>query len=168
MEILDRQQLAQFLTNPKAIRAFEELFLNAVELTPSTLQDVNISAGEAQRQAGEALAGLAAIAELLSTVLLQPVKEFIPVDTYEPPIVTFREDFYQPASVTVSEDFYLPALSLGTMSNQNADRVNITGGAMLGTYSSSDGSAGITTTVTTGSLVGKTITIKDGLITDFS
>ncbi len=34
-------------------------------------------------------------------------------------------------------------------------------------YQSSDGSNGITTTVTTASLVGKTITIKDGLIVGF-
>ena len=35
-------------------------------------------------------------------------------------------------------------------------------------YHASDGSAGITTTVTTSSLVGKTITIKDGIITGFA
>lgn len=38
----------------------------------------------------------------------------------------------------------------------------------LGGFQSSDGSAGINTTVTTASLIGKTITIKNGLITDFS
>lgn len=37
-----------------------------------------------------------------------------------------------------------------------------------GGYKSSDGSAGISTTITTGSLAGKTITVKDGLIVDFS
>lgn len=35
-------------------------------------------------------------------------------------------------------------------------------------YISSDGSTGFTGTVTTGSLVGKTITIKDGIITGFA
>mgnify|MGYP006315914979 FL=1 len=35
-------------------------------------------------------------------------------------------------------------------------------------YLSSDGSAGYTGTVTTASLVGKTITIKDGIITAFA
>ena len=35
-------------------------------------------------------------------------------------------------------------------------------------FLSSDSSPGITTTITTGSLVGKTITVKDGLITGFS
>jgi hypothetical protein len=35
-------------------------------------------------------------------------------------------------------------------------------------YKSSDGSAGYTGTVTTASLVGKTITIKNGLITGFA
>jgi hypothetical protein len=42
-------------------------------------------------------------------------------------------------------------------------RVNNAGG-----YISGDGSSGITTTITTGSLVGKTITIKDGIITNFA
>jgi len=37
-----------------------------------------------------------------------------------------------------------------------------------GGYISSDNSTGITTTITTASLVGKTITIKDGLITSFA
>jgi hypothetical protein len=37
-----------------------------------------------------------------------------------------------------------------------------------GGYISSDGSTGITTTITTASLVGKTITIKDGIITGFA
>jgi hypothetical protein len=35
-------------------------------------------------------------------------------------------------------------------------------------YHSSDGSTGYTGTVTTASLVGKTITIKDGIITGFA
>ena len=37
-----------------------------------------------------------------------------------------------------------------------------------GGFKSSDDSAGITTTVTTASLVGKTLTIKDGIITGFA
>ena len=37
-----------------------------------------------------------------------------------------------------------------------------------GGYISSDNSTGITTTVTTASLVGKTLTIKDGIITGFA
>jgi hypothetical protein len=37
-----------------------------------------------------------------------------------------------------------------------------------GGYLSSDSSPGISTTITTGSLVGKTITVKDGLITGFA
>jgi len=35
-------------------------------------------------------------------------------------------------------------------------------------YVSSDGSAGATTTVTTASLVGKTMTFKDGILTGFA
>ena len=47
---------------------------------------------------------------------------------------------------------------------------NLTASTIKGStgYKSSDNSDGITTTVTTASLVGKTITVKNGLITDFS
>ena len=57
----------------------------------------------------------------------------------------------------------------------NATYTNIVGGTPTFTtvkvsavagYKSSDGSAGFTGTVTTASLVGKTITIKDGIITN--
>lgn len=43
------------------------------------------------------------------------------------------------------------------------------GGFIRGSsYHSADDSAGVSTTITTASLVGKTITVKNGLITDFS
>lgn len=47
------------------------------------------------------------------------------------------------------------------------EQVHVQGNVWAGGYKSQDGSVGINTTVTTGSLVGKTITIKNGLITSF-
>ena len=56
----------------------------------------------------------------------------------------------------------LAAISMGALT---ATTVKVTS---AGGYISSDGSTGITTTVTTASLVGKTLTIKDGIITGFA
>ena len=53
-------------------------------------------------------------------------------------------------------------LSMGALT---ATTVKVTS---AGGYISSDHSTGITTTVTTASLVGKTLTIKDGIITGFA
>jgi len=53
-------------------------------------------------------------------------------------------------------------LSNGTLQGDTVKCSNAAG------YISSDGSTGFTGTVTTASLVGKTITIKDGIITGFS
>lgn len=69
-----------------------------------------------------------------------------------------------------------PVQEIGTVASQNADNVTITGGAVTATirakaaggYKSSDGSAGYTGTLTTASLVGKTVTIKDGIITNIA
>jgi len=41
-------------------------------------------------------------------------------------------------------------------------------GTLQARFKSGDGSSGISTTITTASLVGKTITVKDGIIVDFS
>ena len=74
-------------------------------------------------------------------------------------------------------DDLTPRAELGTMSAQNAASVGITGGTVAAStvqvlaaagYLSSDGSTGYTGTVTTASLVGKTLTIKDGIVTSFA
>ncbi len=46
--------------------------------------------------------------------------------------------------------------------------VSIGNGLFTGAHAAADGSAGSTTTVTTGSLVGKTMTFKNGLLTGFA
>lgn len=56
-------------------------------------------------------------------------------------------------------------VGIGTGSPSTKLDVN---GTVKGAHASSDGSTGITTTITSASLVGKTITIKDGLIVGFS
>ena len=52
---------------------------------------------------------------------------------------------------------------------QLTDQLTVAGNIKtLSTYKSSDGSSGISTTITTSSLAGKTITVKDGIITGFA
>lgn len=82
---LSRKQLAAFLPNHEAIKAFENLFAAAYDGTPSALEDVELSSGVAQQQAGEALASLAVVAQQLSMLLLAPFKEDTPNDVYTPP-----------------------------------------------------------------------------------
>ena len=72
---LSRQQLSQFLPSAEAIKAFENLFLAVRDNIPSGLEDVELSAGDALQQAGQALAGLAEVAQQLSLLLLAPVNE---------------------------------------------------------------------------------------------
>lgn len=74
--------------------------------------------------------------------------------------------FYMPAlgsptNVTITNRYGI-YIADATASNYFAGTVQ------AGGYKSSDASAGITTTITTATLVGKTITIKNGLITGFA
>ena len=103
---LNRQQLAQFLPTQEAIRAFESLFALTGDAIPSDLESTQIDATTAQIQAAEALAGLAQIANALSLSLFGAQKDIIQEDGYSPPV------------------------SLGTMAEQNADRVSIKGGTI--------------------------------------
>lgn len=58
-----------------------------------------------------------------------------------------------------------PSLGAATATSLASGTVKVTNAAG---FISSDNSAGITTTITSASLVGKTITIKDGIITGFA
>ena len=78
-------------------------------------------------------------------------------------LVTEISTAYAPlASPTFTGTVTAGTTSVGALT---ASTVKVTS---AGGYISSDNSTGITTTVTTASLVGKTITIKDGIITGFA
>ena len=67
-----------------------------------------------------------------------------------------------------TEEIYSPEIQINTMALQDSQNVDIKGGVVAADHRASDGSVGITTTITTASLVGKTITIKNGIITSFA
>jgi hypothetical protein len=115
---LNRQQLAQFLTNHEAIKAFEALFANVQDSIPSSLDDVQTTADNAQLQAAEALGQLSAIANAVSLALYGSYSEILTPDNY---IQTGEQ---------VKEDIYIPPISLGSMAEQNANKVAITGGSV--------------------------------------
>ena len=119
---LNRSQLAKFLPSPQAIRAFEELFTAVSFGIPSSLEDVESVAGNAQQQAGEALAALAVIANQLSMLLLAPSQESAVSDIYGPsPDFSSQADLYIPPQQPVASGLLDP------------NNVKITGGTIDGT-----------------------------------
>lgn len=70
---------------------------------------------------------------------------------------------------TLTERMYIDnAGKVGIGNASPSQKLDVTGEIRGTGYRSSDNSAGISTTITTASLVGKTITIKNGLITGFA
>jgi hypothetical protein len=131
---LDRRTLAQFLPNEQSIRMFEQLF-QSVSSTPATIEEANALAGQALAVAQAALSMFAVVSEALAQLEGAP------------------------ASVPqVDHDDTTPRSHLGTISAQDADQVEITGGtAALSTISLSgqltstvaDGTAPLVITSTT-------------------
>lgn len=105
MSDLDRKTLAQFLPNREAIAAFEKMFKVVGTTLPSTIEEANALAGHAAAIASQALSMLAALAgefESLTTAPVQPTQPDL--------------------------DDAQPRAHLGTISEQNHDAVEITGG----------------------------------------
>lgn len=112
---LSRAQLAVFLKDPQAIKQFEELFKltsqsipnSFVELT-TAIEATQVSADSARYIAIQALGELNRIANALEMLALAPVQ----------------------ANNVASVDI-VPPMQIGTLGEQQADRVAITGGAVV-------------------------------------
>jgi hypothetical protein len=89
---LTRDQLASFLQDHEQIKQFELLFSTVDTLSNVTIDELNISSGNAAASANDALAQLSAVSQMLELLVTAPRNE------------------------------------LGTISSQNADNVDITGG----------------------------------------
>lgn len=103
---LDRRTLAKFLPTPQAISAFEGM-LKSVGSFPGTVEEANALAAQALATAAQALAMLAEMASMLEQLAASPAPQ--------PPL---------------EPDDTAPRAQLGTMSAQNHDAVEITGGAI--------------------------------------
>lgn len=106
---LTRDQLAKFLPDHQAIRAFEQLFDDVDVTIPDANDEANNNAGIALAVANAALAEVANIISELQLALNAPVAQ----------PATFPDDL-------------APRLEVGTIASQNADAVSITGGAIDG------------------------------------
>jgi len=121
---LNRKQLAAFLPNPEAIRAFEELLGAVGTALPTSVEQVGMVADGAAAQAAAALTQLAEVAHLLALALTAPV-EAAPVASpdYSPPCA--------PLPLDMSE-LYVPP-SAGAPGLEDPANVRITGGTIDGT-----------------------------------
>lgn len=114
---LTRDQLAKFLPNERAIRAFEKLFevvptdivalQEAVTALQETVDSAALESGDAQATANEALALLQQLVDVLQRLEFAPLVE----------------------SEIIPDDLR-PMPALGTMSEQDADNVAVKGGAI--------------------------------------
>lgn len=109
---LNRQQLASFLKNQEAIVAFEQLF-DFSAATPATIEEAAVLAGTAAAIANQALAMLADVTAMLEQLSAAPA----------------------PSAPAAPDDFTPPVIpaTLGTLAEQDANNVAITGGAIDGT-----------------------------------
>lgn len=103
---LTRNDLASFLPNERAIRAFEQLLKNINSLLPDDVQtilagieEISITSESADARAQMAVDAIARLALIVSGL--------VPTDNLDPPI------------------------QIGTMGEQQADHVNIKGGSVV-------------------------------------
>lgn len=116
---LTRNQLSAFLKDPKAITQFERLFDTVDVISPDGFSEVSIAAENAGSLAQQALDTLQRIENLLELLALSPIVETTTDDLVLPPI-----------NQLPPEGDLMPPIQLGTMAQQQADRVNITGGVV--------------------------------------
>lgn len=136
---LSRAQLAQFLKDPQAIRQFERLFLVVDAIAPDFVAEVAVSAETASARASEVAANLSRIADALELLALAGVRPAeIPADDVEPVQITISADEIAiPEHHAVAQDDLSPPVQIGTLGQQQADRVAITGGEVLAALTNS-------------------------------
>lgn len=130
---LSRAQLAQFLKDPQAIRQFERLFLVVDAIAPDFVNEIAIAAEIASARSAEVAANLSRIADALELLALAGVRTAaIPADDAAPVQITIAADeIAMPLHHAVAPDDLSPPVQIGTLGQQQADRVAITGGEVL-------------------------------------
>lgn len=105
---LDRQILAQITTNHRAIKALEQVFTDVGSTLPTTIEEAAAQAVQALAVANSVLGTVADLAAQLEVLVAASTR----------------------AGLTPEADDFAPSVQLGTMSKQNSDAVDITGGTI--------------------------------------
>lgn len=145
---LTRDKLAKFLPNLEAIKAFEEVLVSVGQSLPAAINENGNDAANAFAAAAQALSDLSQIAGELAYCLAAPLHApGEPADDLAPPVTVAAvhddvappvlpqvasDDFAPPVAPASESDDLTPRAQLGTVSAQNADNVEITGGSISG------------------------------------
>lgn len=137
---LTRNQLSAFLPNQRAIRAFEQLLEQVSSILPTDIQtilaiieEVSIDAAQADLKASEALGALVRIADALDILAAGPpqLPDGLPDDLTPSQLPTGFADDLTPSQLLVElPDDLTPPVSLGTLSQQNRDNVDVSSGSI--------------------------------------
>lgn len=117
---LDRTILSGITKNHQAIKALEEVFTSVDETLPRGIEEATQQAIQAITLANSVLAALVEIAAGLDLVAAAPVPD---------PIIA-ADDLTPPVPPLPAPDDLVPQGHLGTMSTQDHDAVDITGGTV--------------------------------------
>lgn len=116
---LTRDQLAAFLKDHQSIKQFELLFSMVDAIAPDFVNEVSIAAENAGSRAQEALDTLQRIADALELLALAPAVS-----------ATLDDVLTIPHTELVAHDDLAPPVQVGTLGQQQADRVSISGGTV--------------------------------------
>jgi hypothetical protein len=143
---INREQLSLFINDSRTLKSFEAIIKAANETLPADIASLSATVATA-------------IADILLRELLS--NKVITIDGSS-------TDVQYPSAKIVNTKLNLKEDSLPATPATPATKVLDGNRTWSDKFKSSDGSSGISTTITTASLVGKTITVKDGFITGFS
>jgi len=132
---LTRDQLAAFLKDHQSIKQFEQLFKTVDAIGITGFDEVSLVAENANTRSQEALDALNRIANALELLALMPPSEIVFPEHTEFPAAPQQQDdaFLFPMLERAEVDNLTPPIQIGTLGQQQAERVAIRGGAIDGT-----------------------------------
>ena len=116
---LTRDQLAAFLKDHQSIKQFELLFSTVDAIAPDFVNEINIAAENAGSRAQQALDTLQRIADALELLALSPTA-----------LASFEEAIGMTTIEALQADNLAPPVQIGTLGQQQADRVSVSGGTV--------------------------------------